>query len=90
MLILYRIISPRSLDDGGWYYDRDMLNDIILARVMTTRPKVVHPEDSVGEALVVMVKGKFGCLPVVDKDQKLCGIITQLDILRTAAEILQE
>ena len=86
---LYRIISPRRLDDGGWYYDKEMLNEIILARVMTLCPKVVRPEDSVGQALLLMVKGKIGCLPVVDGQQKLCGIITQVDLLKAAAEILQ-
>lgn len=87
---LYRMVSPRKLEDGGWYYDKEMLDDIILSRVMIDRPAVIHPEDSVGQALLMMVKGKYGCLPVVNEHQKLCGIITQVDILKTAAEILEE
>ena len=85
---LYRIISPRKLEDGTWYYDKEMLDEVILGQVMNSSPSVCHPEDSVGQAAVTMVLGKYGCLPVVGKDGKLCGIITQMDILKVASEIL--
>jgi len=87
---LYRIVSPRRLEDGGWYYDREMLNQVILRQVMTLEPATISPETSVGEALLKMVNGKYGCLPVTGDKNKLCGIITQLDILKIAAKILKE
>ncbi len=86
---LYRVLSPKKQEDGQTFYDREALDEIILARVMNDRPVSVQPEDSVGQAVLLMVKGKYGCLPVVEKNGQLCGIITQMDILKVSAEILQ-
>lgn len=87
---LYRVVAPHHLDDGSWYYDRDMLDDEILEKVMTIRPRTFHPEDSIADALLEMAKTKYGCFPIVDKAGKLCGIITQIDILKIAAQIVAE
>ncbi len=87
---LYRVVPPRRLEDGSWYYDRDMLNQEILERVMTRRPRTFSPDDSIAEALLEMARTKYGCFPIVDKEGTLCGIITQIDIIKIAAHILSE
>ena len=87
---LYRIQSPRKLEEGDWYYDKEMLDSHILKSVMTPNPFTLGPENSVAEALLVMVDYKYGCIPIVRKDNILCGIITQIDILRIGAQILRE
>ena len=87
---LYRAQSPRHLDDGNWYYDQASLDSNILNNVMTKNPYSLSPEDSVGKAVLIMAERKYGCIPVVQKDGKLVGIITRHDILRIAAEILRK
>ena len=87
---LYRIQSPRHLEDDTWYYDQRSLDSHILKYVMTKDPCALNPEDPVAKAVVLMVERKYGCLPIVKKDRTLCGIITQLDILKIAARILRE
>lgn len=87
---LFRIQSPRRLEDGSWYYDKQALDTIILKDVMTYHPVTLHPENSLSEVIVLMVERKFGCVPIVDARNKLCGIITQMDILKVALEILKE
>ena len=84
---LYKVHSPRKLEDGSWYYDEEALNEFILESVMLKNPFVMRPEDCVGDALLVMVRNKYGCIPIVDKDKKLCGILTRVDILKMAARI---
>ena len=84
---LYKIHSPRKLEDGSWYYDDEALNEFVLENVMLKNPGTLRPEDPVGDAIVFMVRGKYGCIPIVDKDQKLCGILTRSDILKMAARI---
>ncbi len=87
---LYKISPPRKLEDGSWYYDKDELNNFILEKVMIPQPFSMKPDDSVGEAVLNMVQLKYGCVPVVFKNNVLCGIITQLDILKLAAQIYKE
>ena len=87
---LYRTQSPRHLEDDTWYYDQKSLDSHILKHVMTKDPVALNPEDAIAKAVVLMVERKYGCLPIVQKDRTLCGIITQLDILKIAARILKE
>jgi CBS domain-containing protein len=42
----------------------------------------VTADTPVLEATRIMLDHKFGCLPVVDADDKLIGIITEVDLLR--------
>ncbi|MFA5060441.1 MAG: CBS domain-containing protein [Candidatus Omnitrophota bacterium] len=87
---LYRVQSPRKDEEGNWYYDKESLDSFILKHVMTKDPVILFPESSIAEALLLMVEKKYGCIPIVDRNHLLCGIITQVDILRIAAQILKE
>ena len=87
---LYHVQSPRRLDDGTWYYDQKSLDTNILHYVMTKDPYFLYPDDSVSKAVLIMADKRIGCIPIVKKDQSLCGIITRHDILRIAAQILRE
>src|ERR1700681_3978409 len=35
---LYQIHSPRKLEDGSWYYDRQALSQFLLSKVMLMKP----------------------------------------------------
>lgn len=86
---LFKIQPPHKNIDGEWVFDLDALDNVILARAMTSNPTVLHPEDPVSEALLRMVHGKYGCVLVVDKDNVLCGIVTRADLLKLAARTLE-
>lgn len=86
---LYKIQSPRKLMDGGWYYDKQALDNVELYAVMVKNPFTLHPEDPISDALAPMVRNKYGCIPVVDKKDILCGVVTQHDILKTALQIFE-
>jgi len=87
---LYRIQSPRRLESGDWFYDKETLDKYILKSVMTPNPFTLGTDNTVAEALLAMVDYKYGCIPIVEKDNLLRGIITQVDILRIGAQILRE
>ena len=87
---LYRIQAPRLLEDGSWFYDQKSLDSHILKHVMTQNPTALKPHDTAASAVLLMAERKYGCLPVVQPDGSLCGIITQYDILKIAAQILKE
>ena len=78
---LYKICSPHRLDNGGWHYDKDMLDSFILKRVMAQEPYVLKPHNTLNEAIKDMVKFKFGCIPIVDDFNRPVGIVTRDSIL---------
>lgn len=56
--------------------------------VMTraSRPvTTIGPDASPQEAAAMFVDGRIGCLPVVDADERVVGIITQTDLLKWLA-----
>lgn len=55
--------------------------------VMTWDAVTTKPEASLAQAAAVMFEGRFGSLPVVEKDE-LVGIITERDVLRALAQTL--
>ena len=56
--------------------------------VMTRRVTQVKPTTSLKKALQLMVRNKFGCLPVVDDEGRLVGILTETDATRFAAQMI--
>ena len=87
---LYKLQSPRKLEDGSWYYDEDALNEYILEKVMIKNPFAMQTEDCVGELVLAMVRSKYGCIPIVDKNKVLTGIVTRVDVLKMAARAYKE
>lgn len=87
---LYKIAPPHKLEDGEWFYDKEMLNAVILRAVMTKNPFALKPDNTVGQAVTAMVEHKYGCIPIVDDKRTLLGIVTQIDILKMAVAILKE
>ena len=48
---------------------------MIIRNVMTRNPYIISPESSVTEAKALMSKKNISKLPVVDKSNRLVGII---------------
>ena len=85
--MLYQIHSPRKLDNGEWYYDEEMLRGIILRNVMEKKVISLHADLSMGEALLIMATTRCGGIPIIDRHNKLVGIVTRKDILKSLATI---
>ncbi len=48
----------------------------------------VPPDLPVKDAAKILLKNKYGCLPVVDADGTLVGILTEADFLRLTVRLL--
>lgn len=79
---LYKIHSPRKLEDGTWFYDRDLLDGFILHRVMETKLFVLKPENTLADAMKAITQFKYGCIPIVDKNLIPLGIVTRNNIVK--------
>ncbi len=77
----------------GILSDRDLLatrRDVFapVSSVMTPAPRTVFAETPAYEAAAVMLQLGFGCLPVVDTEQRLLGLLSATDLLMAAHGLL--
>ena len=80
----------------GIVTDRDLTTRVIagcrepstttVAEVMTRNPKTVTEDSAIEEALAVMRSGAFRRVPVVDRDDRLVGLVTLDDVLMLLCE----
>jgi CBS domain-containing membrane protein len=49
----------------------------------------VSPDTSVREAANLLIENKFGCLPVITEDGSLIGLVTEADMVRLVARMLE-
>ncbi len=78
---LYKIHSPRRLESGEWFYDKDELDAFILKNVMVREPFVLKSTHTLQDAMKAMVQFKLGCIPIVDDIARPVGIITRDSII---------
>jgi acetoin utilization protein AcuB len=69
-------------------YDSSLLT-IKLAQLMTREPTTVLRKSALKNAVEIFINRKVGALPVVD-DGHLVGILTEIDILRVAYDLLPD
>ncbi|HVE85893.1 MAG TPA: CBS domain-containing protein [Myxococcales bacterium] len=69
----------------------DRAGEATLAGAVMTRPvSTVKTDQPLAPALRLMIRKKYGCLPVVDRRGKLVGIITEADATRLAARLVKD
>jgi CBS domain-containing membrane protein len=56
--------------------------------IMSRDVATVAPDDALVDVAARMSAGKLGCMPVVDADGNLRGIITEADFVRLAGQLL--
>jgi acetoin utilization protein AcuB len=73
-----------TLDMHELYY---LLSEIKVADIMTKSVIAVGPDDTVEKAAVLMLRHNVGGMPVVDKDGKVVGVITDSDVFKVLVSI---
>lgn len=69
--------------------EQEWLGKVKVRDVMTTTVTMIGAEAGVVEAVDKMVTEKIGCLPVVDEQGKLMGLLTETDCLRCFRDLLK-
>lgn len=87
---LFRTRAPHRNEEGETVYDAEALDAFILKRVMTPHPATLTPDNMIAEAVNLMAAGRYGCIPMVDQDKKIVGIVTEVDILKYLAKMFRE
>lgn len=62
--------------------------DTNVSRVMTREPRTVAPDTPLLAAIELMQESRYGCLPVVDDNDQLVGILTRGDLVDAFQRLL--
>ncbi|MFY9943348.1 MAG: CBS and ACT domain-containing protein [Desulfobacterales bacterium] len=68
--------------------ERERLAALTVGEIMTRKLITVSPTDTIQDALLIIQQHKVGALPVVDRNQRLRGIISVRDLLRAFINVL--
>lgn len=74
------------------YVDRgEVAGKTVAAKdVMTSRVTKVTADTPLRKALKLMLRNKYGCLPVVDDGGRPVGIVTESDMVKFAASVITD
>ena len=67
---------------------RRVFDTVRVVEAMHRDVVTVSPELPVSKAARILLENKYGCLPVVDDEQQLQGIVTEADFLRLTVQLL--
>lgn len=65
------------------------LKDSTVGEIMIANPHTIKPTASLMDALKIMRDNRIGCLPVVNDEDELLGIITEMDFLRISVRLIE-
>ena len=68
--------------------EREKYAHIKVEKYMTAKPATISPEHTLQDALLLIQEKQMGAFPVVDRDNKLKGIISVRDLLRAFINVL--
>ena len=80
--------TPNSASSLSVFELNYLLNKLKVKDIMIKEPITIDQDALLEEAATVMNKNEIGCLPVVDKDNTLIGIITHNDIFTAFINLL--
>jgi len=90
-LITHRDLLAASFSifaEVKWSEQRRIFSTILVKELMHRNVATVGPDVPVAEAARILYENKYGCLPVVDGDGFLLGLITEADFLRLTLKLL--
>lgn len=82
----------------GVISDRDVLRAMArspnsrsksLEQIMTRNPITVRRHTSILDAVSKLLSKRINCLPVVEDDGSVCGIVTSTDLLKSYQQLLE-
>lgn len=65
----------------------DILEEVKAKDVMTMAPTTISYKSTVDQAALLMIEKHLNCLPAVDSDDKLKGILTEWDLFKALTSV---
>ena len=92
------VVVDNSRQVVGVISDRDILRSLArnpnsrsksLEQFMTRNPITVKRNTPIVDAVAKILAKRINCLPVVEEDGSVCGIVTSTDLLRSYQQLLE-
>src|SRR5689334_6619933 len=92
------VVVDNSRQVVGVISDRDILRSLArnpnarsksLEQIMTRNPITVKRDTPIVDAVAKILAKRINCLPVVEDDGSVCGIVTSTDLLRSYQQLLE-
>ena len=83
-------LTVSRLANIGEEEQNELESSIPVKDIMRTDVLTTTPGELLRNAAEILYRNKYGCLPVLDDNGKLVGIITEADFLRLAIALLHE
>jgi acetoin utilization protein AcuB len=80
--------DPNILIDGDSFYTKETLNSYILRNIMNRHVFTLTKDNSVLDALTYMDKNRVSCIPIVDKNKTIQGVLTDRDLIHYIAAVI--
>ena len=74
---LVGVVSDRDLREQKGYLGSTKVSAVLSEPAITVRP-----EDSIEDAAHIMLERQIGALPVIDREERVVGIVTTTDVCR--------
>lgn len=82
-----RDASPSKATTLDMYEMHYLLAELKASDIMTRAPLIVKPTDTVEKTAMLMLDNRIGGLPVVDDENRLCGVIADSDVFKALVNI---
>lgn len=87
---LLGLVTQRDILEATHATELESSRGLQLSEIMITDVSTIYQTTAVRQAALFLRSHKYGCLPVVSKDQKLVGIITDSDFIDIAINLLEQ
>jgi CBS domain-containing membrane protein len=82
-------VAASSLELGAEHKTHLLKESVFVRDVMLRELVTVREDTPLTDAGLLLWNNKLGCLPVVDDDKKLLGIVTEADFVKLALRLLE-
>ena len=82
-------VSVSDVADLSQKERRELLKAIPVREVMRSEVLSTHPDTPLLEAARHILAHKYGCLPVIDKQGHLIGLVTEADFVKMMVRLLE-
>ena len=80
--ILLRLVAQGLLDGRH--------QPVAVSEIMESNPITITPQTTTLEAIDLMQSHQVGCLPVLDNERHLVGLVTEQSFMEVSARLLQK
>lgn len=82
------LASISSIADVSADERREMMTMVRVGDIMNRDVRTISPDAHLADALRLMLDKKYGCLPVIDENRELVGLVTDTDMMKLAYDYL--